>query len=87
MFAYKIAGLAEIVLVLVEHSGYFHAFQLPLGGGQVQQIGIVFAAAHVVSESSDLLKSFASQMTTVVRRRRRLGKRPNKERAKVQISR
>jgi hypothetical protein len=87
MFAYKIAGLGEIVLVLVEHSGYFHGFQLPLGGGQLQQIGIVFAAAHVVSESSDLLRSFTSKMTTVGRRPRRLGKRPNEKRAKIQISR
>jgi len=78
MFAYKIAGLAEMVLVLVEHSGYFHASQLPLGGGQVQQIGIVFAAAHVFSESSDLLKVFASKMTTVLRRLRRRGKRPKR---------
>lgn len=85
MCAYKIAGLAEIVLVLIEHSGWLHPFQLPLGGGQVQQIGIVFAAAHVVAESSDLLKSFASKMNTVVRRPRRLGSRPNKKRATIQI--
>lgn len=56
MFAYKIAGLAEIVLVVMEHSGYFHSAQLPLGGGQIQQIGIVFAAAHVASESMELLQ-------------------------------
>lgn len=87
MFAYKIAGLAEMVLVLLEHSGCLHAVQLPLGSGQVQQIGILFAAAHVASESTDLLKSFAAKMTTVIRRSRGLGRRPTKKQAKAQIRR
>jgi len=86
MFAYKIAGLAELVLVLVEHSGWIHPFRLPIGGGQLQQIGMIFAAAHVVAESSDLLKSFAFKMATVVRRPRKVGRRPNKEGVRAPIT-
>lgn len=83
MFAYKVAGLAEIVLVLAEHSGYFHNLQLPLGGGQIQQIGIVFAAAHVVSESNELFKSFGSRLT---RHPRSVDKVANKKEAKIRIN-
>lgn len=69
MFAYKIAGLAEIVLVVMEHSGYFH-IQRPLGGGQIQQIGIVFAVAHVASEATDLLKGIFLKSAASLRKRR-----------------
>jgi hypothetical protein len=74
MFSYKIAGLAEIVLVVIEHSGYFHTLQLPLGGGQIQQIGIVFAAAHVASEATDLLKSIFLRHAASFRKLRTRGK-------------
>lgn len=71
MLAYKVAGLAEIVLVVMEHSGYLHGPLLPLGGGQVQQIGIVFAAAHVASESMDLLKRISLKHFTSFRKLRK----------------
>jgi hypothetical protein len=70
MFAYKIAGLVEIVLVVMEHSGYFHSAQLPLGGGQIQQIGIVFGAAHVASESMDLLQTIFLRYAAAFRKPR-----------------
>jgi len=75
MFAYKLAGLAEIVLVVLEHSGYFHSAHLPLGGGQVQQIGIVFASAHVASESTDLLhRIFLRHAASLRKLRTKLGR-------------
>ena len=70
MFAYKLAGLAEIVLVVMEHSGYFHSAHLPLGGGQVQQIGIVFAAAHVAAESVDMLQRIFLRYSASLRKLR-----------------
>jgi hypothetical protein len=69
MFAYKIAGLAEVVLVVMEHSGYL---LLPLGGGQIQQIGLVFATAHIVSESVDLLTGIGPKYAALLRKLRRL---------------
>ena len=43
MMVYELAALAELSLVIVENCGWFRA-RLPLGGGQIQQIGILFAS-------------------------------------------
>ena len=56
MLIYKLAALVELSLVLLEDSGYIHLSGLPLGGGQVQQLGLVFASAYVISECIDLFK-------------------------------
>jgi hypothetical protein len=53
---YKVAALVEFFLVVVENSGYVHTSLLPLGGGPIQQIGIIFATAHLIAESRKLLK-------------------------------
>jgi hypothetical protein len=50
MLIYKLAALVELSLVILEDSGYVHLSGLPLGGGQIQQIGIVFATAYVIAE-------------------------------------
>ena len=56
MLIYELAALIELSLVLSESSGYFHLSLLPLGGGQVQQIGIVFGIAHVIARTMELIK-------------------------------
>jgi hypothetical protein len=53
---YQLAALVELILVILESSGYVHLRGLPLGGGQIQQIGLVFASAYVVAEFIDLFK-------------------------------
>jgi hypothetical protein len=52
----KIAALVELSLVILENSGFVHPRGLPLGGGQIQQIGIVFATAYVAAELIELFK-------------------------------
>ena len=56
MLVYKLAALVELSLVILENSGYIHLRALQLGGGQIQQLGIVFASAYVVAELIDLFK-------------------------------
>jgi hypothetical protein len=51
---YKIAALVDLSLVVWENIGYFHASWLPLGGGQMQQIGLVFVTAYIVTELVEL---------------------------------
>jgi hypothetical protein len=51
---FKLASLLELSLVILENSGYAHLRGLPLGGGQIQQIGLVFATAHVIAELIDI---------------------------------
>jgi hypothetical protein len=53
---YKLAGLVDLSLVILESSGLVHLNGLPLGGGQIQQLGIVFASAYVVEEFIDLFR-------------------------------
>jgi hypothetical protein len=53
---FKLAALLELSLVILESSGYVHLRGLPLGGGQIQQIGVVFATAHVITELIDIFK-------------------------------
>ena len=53
---FKLAALLELSLVILENSGYVHLRGLPLGGGQIQQLGMVFATAYVVTEFIDLFK-------------------------------
>ncbi len=56
MLIYKLAALVELSLVVLENSGYIHLSGLPLGGGQIQQLGLVFATAYVIAESIELFK-------------------------------
>lgn len=53
---FKVAALLELSLVILENIGYVHLRGLPLGGGRVQQLGIVFASAYVVAELIELFK-------------------------------
>lgn len=55
VLVYKFAALVELSLVILENSGYVHLSGLPLGGGQIQQIGLVFATAYVIAELAELL--------------------------------
>lgn len=55
---YKVAALVELFLVLFENSGYVHTSLLPLGGGPIQQMGIVFGTAHLIAEARTLLERF-----------------------------
>jgi hypothetical protein len=52
----KLAALLELALVILENIGYVHLRGLPLGGGRIQQLGIVFASAYVVAECIDLFR-------------------------------
>jgi hypothetical protein len=61
MFVYKLAALVELSLVILENSGYVHLRGLPLGGGQIQQLGLVFATAYVITECMDLFKGSPRQ--------------------------
>jgi hypothetical protein len=56
LLIYKVAALLELSLVILENSGYVHLRVLPLGGGQIQQIGLVFATAYVIAEFIELFK-------------------------------
>ena len=53
---FKLAALLELSLVILENSGYVHLHGLPLGGGQIQQIGLVFATAYVIAEFIDVFR-------------------------------
>ena len=51
MLALKLAALLELVLVILENCGNAYLKRkLPLGGGHIQQIGLIFATAYVVAE-------------------------------------
>jgi hypothetical protein len=56
MLVFKLAALVELILVILEFSGFVHLRGLPLGGGQIQQLGLVFATAYVIAEFIDLFK-------------------------------
>ena len=56
MLVLKLAALVELALVILEFCGFVHLRGLPLGGGQIQQLGIVFGSAYVVAEVIDLFK-------------------------------
>jgi len=55
MLVYELAALTELSLVVVENCGWFRT-RLPLGGGQIQQIGILFATAYVISRLMELMR-------------------------------
>lgn len=61
MLVFKLAALVELSLVILEFGRFVHPPWLPLGGGQVQQLGIVFASAYVVAEFIDLFKGPPTQ--------------------------
>jgi hypothetical protein len=54
MLIYELAALAELSLVILENCGLLRTY-LPLGGGQIQQIGILFATAYVIAKLAVLL--------------------------------
>ena len=54
MLVFKLAALVELSLVILESCGCFRT-RLPLGGGHIQQLGIVFASAYVIAELVDLV--------------------------------
>lgn len=56
MLPFKLAALVELTFVILESCRFAHLTWLPLGGDQIQQIGIVFATAYVVAEFLDLVK-------------------------------
>jgi hypothetical protein len=53
---FELAALVELCLVILENSGYVHLGGLPLGGGQIQQIGLISATAYVIARLIELLK-------------------------------
>lgn len=55
MLVFKLAGLVELILVILEGCGCLST-RLPLGGGHIQQLGIVFASAYVVAEFIDIFR-------------------------------
>jgi hypothetical protein len=57
MLIFKLAALVELSLVILENIGYVPLkTRLPLGGGHIQQLGLVFATAYVVAELIGLLR-------------------------------
>jgi hypothetical protein len=61
MLVFKLAALIELILVILEFGGFVHLRGLPLGGGQIQQLGIVFASAYVVAECIDIFRGLSRQ--------------------------
>ena len=56
MLVFKLAALVELSLVILESSGHVYLKKkLPLGGGHIQQLGLVFATAYVIAELIGLL--------------------------------
>ena len=55
MLVYELAALAELALVIVENCGWFRT-RLPLGGGRIQQIGVLFAAAYIIARLIELFR-------------------------------
>jgi hypothetical protein len=56
MLVFKLAALVELSLVILENSGSLYLRRrLPLGGGPIQQLGLVFATAYVIAELIGLL--------------------------------
>ena len=60
MLVFELAALAELARFILENSGYARLHGLPLGGGQIQQVGLIFAAAFVVAKSMELFKNAMS---------------------------
>jgi hypothetical protein len=50
MLVFKLAALIELIFVMLEFEGLAHLRGLPLRGGKIQQLGLVFASAYVVAE-------------------------------------
>ena len=50
MRALEIAGMIELLLVAIEPLGLFKDGLLPLGGGHIQQVGVIFALTAVIAE-------------------------------------
>lgn len=63
MLVIELAALVELLLVILENSGFVHLRGLPLGGGQIQQIGIVFATAYIAAKLIELFKRAPSRRT------------------------
>lgn len=52
---YKIASLIDSALTLLELTGVLHSKLLPIGGGQLQQLGIIWGAADLFTRGLELL--------------------------------
>jgi hypothetical protein len=53
---YKIAALVEYALVLLELTGLVHSKQLPVGGGQLQQLGVIWGIADLSQRGLEILR-------------------------------
>jgi hypothetical protein len=61
MLVFKLAALVELMLVILESSGSVYLRRrLPLGGGHIQQLGLVFTTAYIIAELIGLLNSAAT---------------------------
>jgi hypothetical protein len=61
MLVFKLAALVELSLVILQSSGYAPLKRrLPLGGGYIQQLGLVFATAYTIAELIGLPNSAAT---------------------------
>jgi hypothetical protein len=58
MLVYELGALVELVLVILESSRCVRTGVLPLGGGQIQQIGLIFATAYVIAKTVELFKGW-----------------------------
>jgi hypothetical protein len=58
MLFYEMAAILELLLIVLESSGYLSTELLPLGGGHIQQIGILFALAHIATTATSLKKQW-----------------------------
>jgi len=55
MQIFRIAALLELLLIALEALNMLKAGLLPLGGGHIQQVGIVFAIAFAIAELMNIL--------------------------------
>jgi hypothetical protein len=56
MIIYRSAAALCLLLEVVEH-GYGHAAGLPIGGGPLAQLGLVFSLAFIMTEGQETMSS------------------------------
>jgi hypothetical protein len=56
MLAIEIGALTELLLVVIDSLKLLKTGVLPLGGGAIEQLGIVFGLSYVTARLIDILR-------------------------------
>jgi len=59
---YEIAVWVESALVLLELTGVVHSKLLPVGGGQLQQLGVIWGVADLTRRGLEILKHWVKTL-------------------------